>query len=116
MAILKDLPTPEALATAARAIAETIAGATPTDAAEILLAGGGAANQALVHAISATSTCSVRKTHDVGVPSPMREAVAMAVLGLLCLDRIPITLPQVTGCASPRPSRDHSAIPALRAG
>jgi 1,6-anhydro-N-acetylmuramate kinase len=39
----------------------------------------------------------------VGVPIEAREAICFAVLGALCEDRVPITLPQVTGCAEPAP-------------
>ena len=32
-----------------------------------------------------------------------REAMSFAILGALCQDRIPITLPHVTGCPDPAP-------------
>jgi 1,6-anhydro-N-acetylmuramate kinase len=32
-----------------------------------------------------------------------REAMSFAILGALCQDRIPITLPRVTGCPDPAP-------------
>lgn len=67
----------------------------------IILAGGGAKNRALVNAIAAERggrrfiTC--RTSEDVGVPVEAREALAMAVLGALAWDGVPITLPAVTG-------------------
>ncbi len=67
---------------------------------QLLLAGGGARNQALVRAIHAAWPGEVSTTDDAGLPAQAREAAAMAVLGALCQDRIPITLPQVTGVAS----------------
>jgi 1,6-anhydro-N-acetylmuramate kinase len=42
-------------------------------------------------------------TDKAGVPAVYREAACFAVLGALCEDRVPITLPRVTGCASPAP-------------
>lgn len=69
----------------------------------ILLAGGGARNQTLVRAIAADRagmqpvTC--RTSDDLGVPIEAREALAMAVLGALAFDGVPITLPAVTGGA-----------------
>jgi len=69
-----------------RAIAHACAGG------ELLLAGGGARNRALVRAIG-----SSRTTGDLGVPVEAREAMAMAVLGALADDGVPITLQAVTG-------------------
>jgi hypothetical protein len=39
----------------------------------------------------------VRAGESTGVGAGEREALAMAVLGALCQDRVAITLPQVTG-------------------
>jgi 1,6-anhydro-N-acetylmuramate kinase len=39
----------------------------------------------------------VQLSEDFGIPATLREAVAMAVLGALCQDRMPITLKQITG-------------------
>ncbi len=71
--------------------------------AEIFVAGGGAHNEALVAALARHAGCSVRRTDALGVPVAAREALAIAVLGTLCADGIPITLPQVTGCRRPAP-------------
>lgn len=65
---------------------------------QLLLAGGGAKNKALLKAISDATGARVQTTADLGVPIDMREAVCMAVLGALCQDRVPITLERVTGC------------------
>jgi 1,6-anhydro-N-acetylmuramate kinase len=62
------------------------------------LAGGGVRNAALVKAIRA-SAAGVGTTDDRGVPAAYREAICFAVLGALCQDRVPITLPKVTGVA-----------------
>ncbi len=59
---------------------------------EIYLAGGGARNAALVAAIP-----GARPLDDLGVAPQARESAAMAVLGLLAADGVPVTLPRVTG-------------------
>jgi hypothetical protein len=37
------------------------------------------------------------------MPIEAREAACFAVLGALCADGVPITLPHVTGCRTPAP-------------
>lgn len=89
--------TPEDMAaTACQAIGRTIARAIG-DSRTLLLAGGGLKNAALVRAIAGHSRADVHPTDEFGIPSSHREAVAMAVLGALCADRVPITIPQITG-------------------
>lgn len=85
----------DVLRTAVAAIADTIAHSVKGD--RILLAGGGANNRTLVEEIRTRAVVPVQPTDDYGVPIAYREAIAMAVLGALCQDRVPITLPQVTG-------------------
>ncbi|MBI1189986.1 MAG: hypothetical protein GC200_04800 [Tepidisphaera sp.] len=94
-------------ASAATAVANTIAKACE-GVDELILAGGGVKNAALVSALSAAATkldprVTVRPCSDLGIPCEMREAACFAVLGVLCQDHVPITLPQVTGCATPAP-------------
>jgi 1,6-anhydro-N-acetylmuramate kinase len=86
-------------ATACEALGETIAKRVQ-GTQRILLAGGGARNAALVRAIGGWSSCKVESTNAAGLPVEYREAAAMAVLGALCQDRVPITLPKVTGVAA----------------
>jgi len=89
-------------ASAVAAVATTIAAEISrhgTD--EVLLAGGGTRNMALIGAIEdalgrAGAPAGVRTTESCGIPPTIREAVAMAVLGSLTEDRVPITLSQVT--------------------
>ncbi len=77
----------------------------------VLLAGGGGANRTLHRAITeslsaANPSVRVEATDAHGLPGAFREAAEMAVLGALCQDRVPITLPAVTGVmgeASPAP-------------
>lgn len=92
---------PEDLAaTACEGLGQAIArrlggGSSPPD--RVLLAGGGVHNVALVRAIGGWCSARVDRVDDHGVPASFREAAEMAVLGALCEDRVPITLPGVTG-------------------
>lgn len=85
------------LATAAAAIGDHIGSvcAALLPGARLLLAGGGALNRALVDAIAVHGPTA--STAELGIDPQHREAAAMAVIGLLALDGIPFTLPQVTG-------------------
>ena len=69
----------------------------------ILAAGGGVRNIALLRAIRERSGAELETTASRGVPIEYREAAEMGVLGALCQDRVPITLPRVTGVPSPAP-------------
>lgn len=89
-------------ATACHAIANRIADSIgPVD--RTYLAGGGARNGALVKALRQTSKSPVELSDTIGIPTAFRESICFAILGALCQDRVPITLPQVTGCTSPAP-------------
>lgn len=94
----------EALATV---IAETVRAATARDQLappeRYLLAGGGTRNRVLVAALTAHAQVPVEPTQAHGIPAAYREAAALAVLGALCQDGVPITLPAVTGVESPAP-------------
>ncbi len=81
--------------TACAGIATVISRRGPLD--RRILAGGGVKNRILVDEIMRRSSKPVSLSDEYGVPAAYREAVAMAVLGALCWDRVPITLPQVTG-------------------
>lgn len=70
---------------------------------EIYVAGGGARHRLLVQLLDQRCAAPVRDLDELGVPVEAREALCMAVLCALCADDVPITLPQVTGCASPAP-------------
>lgn len=88
-----------ACAAIGRAVAESARGVQT-----LLLAGGGAKNMALVRAIRVAAVPSaVRFADEAGLSSTYREPIAIAMLGALCQDRVPITLPQVTGCGSVPP-------------
>ncbi|MBF0196177.1 MAG: anhydro-N-acetylmuramic acid kinase [Planctomycetes bacterium] len=73
------------------------------ECAELILAGGGAHNQALVAEIKHFFAGKVYLSDDFNIPIQYRESISMAILGALCEDRIPITLAQVTHCHGEAP-------------
>lgn len=86
-------------ASACEAIGQLIGGELLGDRLA-LFAGGGTRNRALMAAIRrACPSTRVELTTSFGVPSEYREAACFAVLGALCEDRVPITLPAVTRVA-----------------
>jgi 1,6-anhydro-N-acetylmuramate kinase len=97
-------------ATACEAIAQSVANASENRLGhDVLVAGGGTKNFALMQALD----CKLG-----GEPEPIpggwatyREAACFAILGALCQDRTPITLPQVTGCPSPAPISGAWVLP-----
>jgi 1,6-anhydro-N-acetylmuramate kinase len=97
--------------TVATAVAERVGGAD-----RMIVAGGGALNQALVRALSTQTAAPVALSDEFGVPAQAREAAAMAVLGALCQDGVPITLPQITGCATPAPQAGCWVYPSAAGG
>lgn len=82
-------------ATACEAIGQMIA-EVAAEAEVVLLAGGGAKNKALAGAVASCANARVETTAVHGVGIDVREAASFAVLGALCEDRVPITLPRVT--------------------
>ena len=101
---------PSFAATACEAVARMI-GATIERADRALLAGGGARNAALAAAIARHSRVPPQSTAAFGIPPNYREAIAMAILGALCQDRIPITLPAITRVSSPPPISGSWVLP-----
>ena len=91
------------VAAVADVIAAAIERAAEAGGGDLVLAGGGARNPALVEAIGRHLRIPRRVilSDDVGFPCEAREAIAFAVLGALSQDGLPITLPQVTGANSP---------------
>lgn len=85
------------LATVASAIGTQIGISATAHARRVVLAGGGARNQAVVAAITAAAgQAPVLPSTDLGLPIETRESAEMAVLGLLAWDGHAITLPAVT--------------------
>jgi anhydro-N-acetylmuramic acid kinase len=70
---------------------------------EVIAAGGGLKNPALMQRIAAAlAPIPVRRSDDVGVPSDAREAMAFAVLADMNLRGVPAWLPPVTGATAPK--------------
>jgi 1,6-anhydro-N-acetylmuramate kinase len=100
---------PETIAaTACEALGQTIAAQL---AAPAVVAGGGVRNAALLQALKRHARHEVSLSDDLGIPAPHREAACFAILGALCQDRIPITLPQVTHVPAPAPISGHWILP-----
>lgn len=96
----------DALATAvaltARTVADALARETPTGVEwrELVVAGGGAANLAIMDALrEAVAPVAVRPMDELGVPAPVREALAFAILGAYRAAGLPNTLPRCTGAS-----------------
>jgi len=99
-------------ATAVTAIAQCISKRiNHSDIDEIILAGGGVLNAAMVNALSKSCHATVTTSDKLGIAPLAREALAIAILGALCADGIPITLPQVTGCTPPAPIAGRWTLP-----
>lgn len=86
--------------TACVAIARTVAGSIGR-VDRVLVGGGGVHNAALTHELARAIHAPVEPTDAHGTPAAYREAVAMAVLGALAQDRVPLTLVQATGVQRP---------------
>lgn len=74
-----------------------------TNADRLILAGGGCNNKTLVSCIEEHSHVPVQLSDMFGIPFQQRESVLMALLGYLCLDKRPITLPSITGAQDRKP-------------
>jgi 1,6-anhydro-N-acetylmuramate kinase len=86
-------------ASATEAIARCISDSlTEHHADELIVAGGGTHNRTLLGAIGRAANKPIARSDEHGVPIAAREAMAFAILGALCLEGVPITLPNVTGC------------------
>ncbi len=97
------------MATLTEFVARTIAlgllhcAGTDTPVEEIVIAGGGVKNPALMQRIAAAlAPIPVRRSDELGVPSDAREAMAFAVLADLTLRGVAACLPAVTGATAPK--------------
>jgi anhydro-N-acetylmuramic acid kinase len=93
------------LASATALVAESVAGAllrfVPERPRELLVAGGGVHNQALMRALAARSGISVVSSAEHGLDPDAREALVFAVLGSATVLELPLSRPGATG-ARPR--------------
>ena len=70
---------------------------------EVIAAGGGVENPALMEQLAAAlAPIPLRRSDDLGVPADAREAMAFAVLADMTLRGRPACLPPVTGAAAPQ--------------
>jgi anhydro-N-acetylmuramic acid kinase len=70
---------------------------------EIIAAGGGVRNPALMGRIAAmVAPVPVRRSDELGVPSDAREAMAFAVLADMTLRGAAAMLPPITGAVAPK--------------
>jgi anhydro-N-acetylmuramic acid kinase len=103
---------PDLAASACEAMAGVIAAAAARKPdTRIIVAGGSVRNAALLAALRRNHPGQLCPSDDVGVPASHREAICFAVLGALCQDRVPITLPRVTGVPAPAPISGCWAMP-----
>ncbi|MBC7785193.1 MAG: anhydro-N-acetylmuramic acid kinase [Burkholderiales bacterium] len=90
------------LATAAHWVSNSIhmgiLQATQGQPCEIIAAGGGTRNPAIMRRLSRQHLYGqVKTTDDLGIPTQSREAIAFAILGAATLDRFPANVVSVTG-------------------
>ncbi len=98
----KKMSPEDIVASVVDAVARMIGNSPIAHADEVILAGGGAKHPILVDRIRrAMDGRKVMLSDDLGVPVEARESAGFAVLGALCQDRVPISLPRVTGASEP---------------
>jgi anhydro-N-acetylmuramic acid kinase len=86
----------------ARSIADQCRRFLPGPPDEVVLAGGGALNPALVSMLAARlAPARVRRHEELGLPAAAREAVAFAILGYQTLHGRPNTIAACTGARHP---------------
>ena len=113
---LVDCPAADLAASAIETIAQYLAESIDEFAAkeypidEVILAGGGTRNRTLFKTIQKQTNRRVLLSDDSGIPSAAREAMAMAILGALQTDGVPITLRQVTGRESPTVTKARTSL------
>ncbi len=95
------------MATIATGVGRAIRSVLDATPGDVILAGGGVRNEALVGAMGTTQTSDA-----LGVPIQARESMSMAVLGALAQDGLPITLPAVTRRGESVPSAGSWVFPA----
>lgn len=98
----RSMPPDDAAASVSSGVARGIASAIPPGA-QVLCAGGSVRHRHLMHELASALGRSIDTTARSGIPPSARESVEMGVLGALCADGAPITLPAVTGVSAPAP-------------
>ena len=108
-ALHRQLPGPDAVATAVELTARTVAGAigrwTPREV-DVVASGGGCHHPGLMAALTqhlgTQGNHRLRRFDDLFFPGDAKEAVAFALLGYLTLHGQPGNLPAATGAGGPR--------------
>ncbi|MBL8861822.1 MAG: anhydro-N-acetylmuramic acid kinase [Planctomycetes bacterium] len=86
-----------ATAFVAGTVGEALRRYAPAPPRELLVAGGGARNPALVAALAVATGTPVRGTDAVGIDPKAREALVFVVLGAACVLGLPLSHPGATG-------------------
>lgn len=97
------LPLADALATLADVVARAVARGLafcPATPAQVLVAGGGRHNPALMAALHAHLPCPVNPVETVGLDGDMLEAQAFAYLAVRVMAGLPTSFPGTTGVAA----------------
>ena len=94
---------PDVCATVTRLLVDLLAAAAGEfGLTELVLSGGGSANQTTLRWLrEAVPGIAVLTTDDLGIPAQAKEAVAFAVLGFLSWNGLPGTLTAATGARHP---------------
>ncbi len=97
---------PDLMATLAELTVRTVADGladhlTPLGVDEVLVAGGGARNPALLEGLRRAMSAPVRGFAELGFDDKDRETLAMAVMGYFCVHGEPNVLPSATGARWP---------------
>ncbi|MBX3389630.1 MAG: anhydro-N-acetylmuramic acid kinase [Phycisphaeraceae bacterium] len=101
-------------ATACEAIARRIVSECK-EFGPMIVAGGGVKNEGLLAALRRSANAAgiprIHRSDEFGVPIDFREAMEFAILGALCQDGLPITIPRITKVESPAPLSGSWAFP-----
>jgi anhydro-N-acetylmuramic acid kinase len=79
------------------AISDAVLRNFSAEAVDVIAAGGGTRNQAIMNFLDIAGFESVTTTDELGIPADAREAMAFALLAAATLDGLPSNVPSVTG-------------------
>jgi anhydro-N-acetylmuramic acid kinase len=97
-----DVSPDDLVATATELTAQTVSDAVLAHGLDqLVVAGGGVGNQALLSAIELKTDLKVIQFNDFGIDGDYKEALAMALIGWLSINNHPATLSATTGATAP---------------
>jgi len=97
-----DVSPEDLVATATELTAQTVSDAVLAHGLDqLVVAGGGVGNQALLSAIELKTDLKVIQFNDFGIDGDYKEALAMALIGWLSINNHPATLSATTGATAP---------------